>query len=191
MAQVAQATYQAAVQRLIKPGSGFHFKGATATLAQLETFSIAQMGQTIQEITPNLWNLLGALLDANPSLQHTAPNNSQLDGKDVNTLELEDIAAGLFGNNEGSEESESELDGNELNKGAQNAGENSDPDGSDSDMESEREVSRSNQVDLAEQDDVRDPHHTTQPKKVYQKQNPGKCNAALLYIVSIGYFWCR
>lgn len=64
---VARATYQAEVQRLIQPSTGFHFKGSSASLAQLESFSIAQMGRTIQKDALNLWALLGVLLDANLS----------------------------------------------------------------------------------------------------------------------------
>jgi hypothetical protein len=51
--RVATATYQDEVQNLIHPHTGPHFKGASTCLPQLENFSIAQMGQTIQKIAPN------------------------------------------------------------------------------------------------------------------------------------------
>ena len=44
--RIATATYQAEVQSLIQH-SGFNFKGTTASLAQLEDFSITRMGQQI------------------------------------------------------------------------------------------------------------------------------------------------
>jgi len=48
---------------LIHPQNGFHFTGTSASLAQLEDFSIARMGRKIQEVAPNLWQLLGDLLE--------------------------------------------------------------------------------------------------------------------------------
>ena len=65
--RVATATYHSEIQSLIQLSSGFHFWGSTACLAQLENFSILQMANKIMEVAPNLWHLLGVLLDANPS----------------------------------------------------------------------------------------------------------------------------
>ena len=65
--QVATATYQNEMQNFIQPNTGFHFKGTTACLPQLENFSITQMGSKIREIAPNLQTLFGILLDANTS----------------------------------------------------------------------------------------------------------------------------
>src|ERR1700720_510962 len=65
--RVATATYHSEIQSLIQPSSGFHFRGSTACLAQLENFSISQMAKKIMGVAPNLWHLLGVLLDADPS----------------------------------------------------------------------------------------------------------------------------
>jgi hypothetical protein len=107
--RVAAATYQSEVQELIAPNTGFHFKGTGACLAQLESFSIARMGITIQKIAPNLWNLLGILLDANPSRRRAAPDGPDGVDEDVE-MELADIATAIWGNDEGSDESGDEDD---------------------------------------------------------------------------------
>ena len=65
--RVAAATYQFELRSLIHPQNGFHFAGTLASLGQFEDFSIASMGQKIQEVAPNLWQRLGNLLDADPS----------------------------------------------------------------------------------------------------------------------------
>jgi hypothetical protein len=65
--RTAAATYQNEVQDLIQPQTGFHFTGNKTNLSQLKTFSIAQMGVKSQEVAPNLWDLFGILLDADPN----------------------------------------------------------------------------------------------------------------------------
>ena len=62
--KVAAATYQSELRTPILPQNGFHFAGTSASLSQLKDFSIARMGHKIQEVAPNLWQLLGDLLDA-------------------------------------------------------------------------------------------------------------------------------
>jgi hypothetical protein len=49
---VAAAVYQNDLLNLIQFNSGFHFKGSRACLEQLETFSVAQMGEKIQGRMP-------------------------------------------------------------------------------------------------------------------------------------------
>ena len=71
--RVATATYQFELMTLIHPQHGFHFAATSASLGQLEDFSIARMGRKIQEVAPNLWQLLGDLLDADPSRMRHAP----------------------------------------------------------------------------------------------------------------------
>jgi hypothetical protein len=65
--RVATETYHSEIQYLIQPNTGFHFRGTTACLPQLKNFSISQMAKKIMETAPNLWHLLGVLLDADPS----------------------------------------------------------------------------------------------------------------------------
>jgi hypothetical protein len=99
-AKVAAATYRNEMQNLILPNVGFHFRGRTTCLAQFESFSISEMGKKIQIVAPNLWQLLGILLDADER-RHV----ETFDGMDVDE-EVDDAG----GNDEGSEESENEDD---------------------------------------------------------------------------------
>ena len=101
----AAAIYRNEVQDLIQPQTGFHFTGNKTNLKQLETFSITQMGVKIQEVAPNLWNLFGTLLDADPNRRRTAPSDEVTD-EDVE-IELADIASAVSRNDEGSEEEDS------------------------------------------------------------------------------------
>ena len=87
----AAASYQNKVQDLIQPQTGFHFTGNKTNLNQLKTFSITQMGVKIQEVAPNLWDLFGIQLDADPNWQCTAPSDKVTD-EDVE-IELADIWA--------------------------------------------------------------------------------------------------
>jgi hypothetical protein len=65
--RVATETYHSEIQYLIQLNTGFHFRGTSACLPQLENFSISQMAKKITETALNLWHLLGVLLDADPS----------------------------------------------------------------------------------------------------------------------------
>ena len=60
--------------KLIQPHSGFQFRGTNANLEQLEGFSMVEMGKSIKALAPNLWNLLGVLLDADLACERAAPN---------------------------------------------------------------------------------------------------------------------
>ena len=60
-------SYHAELLQLIHPHAGFHFRGTRASLDQLESFSMVEMGKKIKELAPNLWTLLGVLLDADPA----------------------------------------------------------------------------------------------------------------------------
>jgi hypothetical protein len=103
----AAATYRNEVQHLIQPQTGFHFSGNKTNLSQLETFSITQMGVKIQEVAPNLWDLFGILLDADPNRRRTAPSNRDGVTDENVEIELTDIASAVRGNDEGSEEEDS------------------------------------------------------------------------------------
>ena len=76
--RVAAATYQLELRMLIHPQNGFHFAGTSASLGQLEDFSIVRMGRKIQEVALNLWQLLGDLLDADPSRVRHAPMSKDM-----------------------------------------------------------------------------------------------------------------
>ena len=64
------------------------------------------MGVKIREVAPNLWNLIGVLLDADPNRRRTAPSEEATDSENVE-VELTDIASAVSGNDEGSEEEDS------------------------------------------------------------------------------------
>ena len=70
--KAASSTYESELQSLILKQNGFHFSNK-AGLSQLEDFSITQMGCKIQDLAPNLWTLLGSLLDVEPDCRCTAP----------------------------------------------------------------------------------------------------------------------
>jgi|SRR5882762_4366029 len=129
---VAAAVYQNDLLNLIQFNSGFHFKGSRACLEQLETFSIAQMGEKIQELAPSLWALLGTLLDANTSRRRVAPNE-QMDIDEGFERELSDIATGITGNDEGSDD--------ESDEDSDSSGEHDEGDGDEGD-ESETKPKR-------------------------------------------------
>ena len=163
--RIATATYQAEVQSLIQQHSSFNFKGTTALLAQLEDFSIARMGQRIQELAPHLWVLLGVLLDADhlQRKRKLEENPSNLD-MDVD-VDPSDIAMAMFGN-DGSNDDESDdegLDDSTDSSTDEAEIEGSDHEGAEADNEGE----------------------CTPPKRHYRKQNAARRNTILLFIVSV------
>jgi hypothetical protein len=161
---MAAATYQKEVQNLIQPQTGFHFTGNKTNLSQLETFSISQMGVKIREVAPNLWNLFGILLDADPNRRRTAPGPSdEVMDEDVE-MELADIATAVSGNDEGSEDEDSGGEGGgEADAGEMGHGNDVEPDGTQAGMEP-----------------------PPLKKRRYRKQNRARRNGILLFIVSPG-----
>ena len=97
--KAANSTYESELWSLILKQSSFHFSGNNAGLSQLHDFSIAQMGQKIQDIAPNLWMLLGSLLDVEPTQRRTAPAKEVVD-EDIE-VEFPDIATAVNGNDNG------------------------------------------------------------------------------------------
>jgi hypothetical protein len=173
--QVATATYQNKMQNLIQPNTGFHFKGTTACLTQLENFSVTQMGSKIQEIAPNIWTLLGILLDANTSRRQVALRQGMEVDEDVD-IELGDIAMGVFGNDDGSDESDALEDGEDKGQDG-NELETEDP-------QSVTDVGSSHET-LDDGADGDEDGGEQLPKCHYRKQNRAGRNAALLFIVSL------
>jgi hypothetical protein len=160
--KAASSTYESELQSLILKQSGFHFGGNTAGLSQLEDFSITQMGRKIQDLAPNLWTLLGSLLDVEPDRRRTAPAEETID--EDTEMELADIATVVDGNDNGSDESEGEEAKGEVEGAAAAAAASSE--GATSDDEAE----------MQQPDPVK--------KRHYRKQNRARRNAALMYIVS-------
>ena len=108
---VMAAVYQDDLLNLTQFNSGFHCKGSQACLEQLKMFSIAQMGKKIQELAPSLWALLRTLLNTNTSRCHVV-QNKQMDIDKGFKHELPDIATGITGNDEGSDnKSDEDSDG--------------------------------------------------------------------------------
>jgi hypothetical protein len=172
----ATAAYQEEIQNLILKQSGLHFDSSHTGLSQVEGFSIAELGRTIQHLAPHLWYLVGCLLDVVPDRHRTAPANIMVD-KDIE-MELADIATAVEGNDEGSEESDDdELDGSETVERA--------------DMEKDAAEDANNDSIASEGDEVRPneeaENDTQQPeikKRHYRKQNCTRRNDALIYMVS-------
>lgn len=100
---MARETYPAEMRKLIEPSTGFNFNGTTTSLARLENFSIADMGRKIQIHAPELWDLLGILLDANLSRRRVVPDDSLLNEDKNVEIELDAIAMEAGFNDEGSD----------------------------------------------------------------------------------------
>ena len=157
--KVASSMYESELQSLILKQSSFHFGGNMAGLSQLEDFSIMQIGCKIQDLAPNLWTLLGFLLDVEPDHQHTTPAEETID--EDTEMELADIATVVDGNNNGSDESEGEEAEGEVEGGA---------------AAPSSEGATSDEAEMQQPDPVKKCH--------YWKQNRERRNAALMYIVS-------
>jgi hypothetical protein len=166
--KAASSTYESELQNLISKQNGFHFSGNTAGLSQLEDFSITQMGRKIQDLAPNLWTLLGSLLDVEPDRRRTAPAEEILD--EDTEMELADIATAVDGNDDGSDELEDEdVEGEMPVEGAAAA--------------SSLNKGATSDDDLAADSEMQQPADTVK-KRHYKKQNRARRNAALMYIVS-------
>jgi hypothetical protein len=157
--KAASFTYESELQSLISKQSGFHFSGNKTGLSQLEDFSIMQMGRKIQDLAPNLWTLLGSLLDVEPARRRTAPADETID--EDTEMELADIAMVVDGNDDGSDESEGEETEEEVGESAA----------------ASSECATSDDEAQMQQPD-------TTKKRHYRKQNRARRNAALMYIVS-------
>src|ERR1700720_1389282 len=88
--KAASSTYESELQSLILKQSGLHFSSNKTGLGQLEDFSITRMGRKIQDLAPNLWTLLGSLLDVEPDRRRTAPAEETID--EDTEMALADIA---------------------------------------------------------------------------------------------------
>ena len=66
--QVAEAGYQSQIKALTAKDSGFHFFTQNISEEQLRDFSMEDTSKRMQNHAPDLWNLLGALLAADESL---------------------------------------------------------------------------------------------------------------------------
>ena len=164
--RVAVATYQLELRMLIHPQNDFHFTGTSASLGQLKDFSIARMGWKIQEVAQNLWQLLGDLLDADPLHVRHAPMSKGMSFEMEIDVEPSNIAAGVFGNDEGSDK-ESDVGG---------VGRSSDVEDDSAADSAGEDVTKGTATNM----DGSCKHH-------YQKQNPARRNAILLFIVSVTF----
>jgi hypothetical protein len=55
---------QEQIATLSKPSSGYHFVANKATAKELKKFTIAHLSQGIRELAPDVWELVGRLLQA-------------------------------------------------------------------------------------------------------------------------------
>ncbi|TFK77255.1 hypothetical protein BDN72DRAFT_910171 [Pluteus cervinus] len=60
---IAGETYLSEVQALVKRDHGLHFSAATATADQISGFDLPLVAQQMQDLAPQLWALLGYLLE--------------------------------------------------------------------------------------------------------------------------------
>ena len=129
------------------------------------------MGHKIWEVAPNLWQLLGDLLNAGPSCVRHAPMGMDACFKMEVDVDPSNIAAAIFGNdNEGSDSESSDEEGNVRGVGG----------GTD--------VKDCSMEDVTEEGATTDTDGNQ--KCHYQKQNPMRKNAVLLFIVSV-QFTCK
>jgi hypothetical protein len=172
--RVAAATYQFELRTLIHPQNGFHFAGTSASLGQLEDFSIARMGRKIQEVTPNLWRLLGDLLNADPSRMRHAPMGGDMNFEMEVDVEPSNIAAAVFGNDKGSDNDSADNEGSDKESDVGMVGESADvEDGG---------LANSSGEDVTEGEAATGTD--SNQKHCYRKQNAVRRNAVLLFIVS-------
>jgi hypothetical protein len=61
-------TLQEQITTLSKPSSGYHFVANKATAKELKKFTIAHLAQGIRELAPDVWELVGRLLQADPDI---------------------------------------------------------------------------------------------------------------------------
>ncbi|KAK1227568.1 hypothetical protein PQX77_009428 [Marasmius sp. AFHP31] len=67
IASAAEKIYRVEVQELVKRESGLQMNAVTATLEQMESFSIPDLAVKMTAVCPKLWDLVTGLLDANGS----------------------------------------------------------------------------------------------------------------------------
>jgi len=174
--EAATSVCQEEIQTLILKQSGLHFDGSHTGLSQLEGFSIAELGQKVQQLAPHLWHMVGCLLDVVPDRRRTAPAEMAVD-EDIE-MEPADIAMAVEGNDEGSEESDDELeDGETVGRTEMEREAGAKEDANSNDTASEGDEAPSEEAE----------NETQQPgvkKSPYRKQNRARRNAALIYIVS-------
>jgi hypothetical protein len=161
---------------LIHPQNGFHFAGTSASLGQLKDFSIARMGRKIQEVAPNLWQLLGDLLDADPSRVRHAPMSKDMSFEMEIDVEPSNIAAGVFGDDEGSDREDSDDEGSDKESDVRGVGGSSNVEDGSAANSADEDVTEGTTTDM----DGSWKHH-------YRKQNPARRNAILLFIVSVKF----
>ena len=85
--EVTTAAYAREVSKASSEASGSHFNVSRTSLGQLEEFSVEEMGRHMKRHAPNLWQLLGVLLDARNTRQCLENDgdqimDSEMDGED-------------------------------------------------------------------------------------------------------------
>ncbi len=78
VAGVTINTYQNEIVHLVEVQQGLHFRANHATLEQLKSFDLAELGTKMKSIAPLTWQMLAALLDSN-DLQHGEVDEEDMD----------------------------------------------------------------------------------------------------------------
>jgi hypothetical protein len=61
---VVKARYAKSIKELTEKENGWHFSALRATASQLQEFHIEDMAQKMEDLAPELWDLLGTMLTA-------------------------------------------------------------------------------------------------------------------------------
>ncbi|KAF8909610.1 hypothetical protein CPB84DRAFT_1668297, partial [Gymnopilus junonius] len=91
-----QEIYQFQMQCLIDKKNGFHFFTKNMTEEQLRNFSIEDLAQRMQTIAPDLWDLFGSLLAADPRINYQRAwvrNRKLTKERSDGDIAMEDVSA--------------------------------------------------------------------------------------------------
>lgn len=97
--------YARQLLQLVSAGSGMRFSARSATAERFEGIDINGIADEMQKHAPDLWDLLGILLNADPNLDKVRKRHEQerekKKGKNVNNNDTEDQDEANYWRNEG------------------------------------------------------------------------------------------
>lgn len=80
--EYVKSKYAGEIRDLVQRNSGWHFSASTATADQLQEFRIEEMAERMQQIAPQLWDLVGLLLSAVKPIKSDLSGDSEMSGPD-------------------------------------------------------------------------------------------------------------
>lgn len=209
--RAAITTYREEMLKLIQHQSGFHFGDTQADLNQIEDFSLVDMGKDIKKIVPNVWELIGALLDASSNRRWAAPVADETAVDEDVAMDLGEIGEEghvdderqdhLEGSDAESSDDDGDSDGDGDNSDRHNNNNDDNGESSDGTGHAQGNGSRNMLSDLGageidaeasddeSEDEARHSGATGgRQRRRRRKQDPAKRNAALIAIVSFCLF---